>query len=101
MLPTLVSRRRTAPAPAAAPIVQVPEEKPVAVTVAPIERKPVIQVVQEFPTSDAMPNGYPKEWDEPNPPGAVPQIKQLTFKEWTRQNEWFSKLGVNSLTQAP
>ncbi|GAB4000021.1 hypothetical protein GCM10028807_51730 [Spirosoma daeguense] len=50
---------------------------------------------------DALPHhteDYPPEWDEPNPPGAVPTIRQQSFFEWQRSAESpFSKLGLASL----
>ncbi|MVM31177.1 hypothetical protein GO755_14135 [Spirosoma sp. HMF4905] len=39
-------------------------------------------------------DSYPAEWDEPNPPDAVPTIKPLSFFEWQRQNPSFSQLGL-------
>ncbi|GAB4040873.1 hypothetical protein [Spirosoma jeollabukense] len=42
-------------------------------------------------------DSYPAELDGLNPPGAVPQIKELTFFEWQRKYPPFNQLGLATL----
>ena len=45
---------------------------------------------------------YPAEWDEPNPPGAVPTLKAQDFFDWQRSKQSpFSQLGLASLPTQP
>lgn len=57
--------------------------------------RPDASQIERLPAAPA--DTYPAEWDQPNPPDAVPTIRPLTFHQWQKQHSHFGQMGINSI----